>query len=117
MVRSSMSIVSPGLDHRVTPRSGNPWPRTVLLTGATGYIGGRVLRRLEADARHPVRCLTRRPAALAGKDRRGDRGIRTVEFRASIVIGSGSASYDIVRALVETLPALVAPGWVETSAQ
>ncbi len=34
-----------------------------------------------------------------------------------MVIGSGSASYEIVRALVETLPVLVAPGWVETAAQ
>jgi uncharacterized protein YbjT (DUF2867 family) len=36
----------------------------ILLTGATGYVGGRLLRRLE-HGRHPVRCLTRRPHALA----------------------------------------------------
>src|SRR5438270_5204540 len=36
----------------------------VLLTGATGYVGGRLLRRLEASGRQ-VRCLTRRPEALA----------------------------------------------------
>jgi uncharacterized protein YbjT (DUF2867 family) len=36
----------------------------VLLTGATGYVGGRLLHRLEASG-HQVRCLTRRPAALA----------------------------------------------------
>jgi uncharacterized protein YbjT (DUF2867 family) len=36
----------------------------VLLTGATGYIGGRLLRRLLAEDR-PARCLTRRPAVLA----------------------------------------------------
>src|SRR4051812_20442409 len=33
---------------------------TVLLTGATGYIGGRLLQRLEADGRR-VRCLVRHP--------------------------------------------------------
>jgi uncharacterized protein YbjT (DUF2867 family) len=44
-------------------------------------------------------------------------GIPTIEFRASIVIGSGSASYEIVRALVETLPMMVTPRWVETAAQ
>jgi uncharacterized protein YbjT (DUF2867 family) len=44
-------------------------------------------------------------------------GVPTIEFRASIVIGSGSASYEIVRALAETLPVLVAPRWVETAAQ
>jgi uncharacterized protein YbjT (DUF2867 family) len=37
-----------------------------LVTGPTGYIGGRLLRRLEAEARHTVRCLARRPDALAG---------------------------------------------------
>src|SRR5579872_3052106 len=34
-----------------------------LLTGATGYIGGRLLRRLERDGL-PVRCLCRNPEAL-----------------------------------------------------
>lgn len=175
----------------------------VLLTGATGYIGGRLLHRLEASGR-PVRCLTRRPEALATRvadgtevvagdvldaasvrramtdvetayylihsmetSRRfealdhtaagnfaqaalgagvrrivylgglgnGERlsphlasrqevgavlrssGVPTIEFRASIVIGSGSASYELVRALVETLPLIIAPPWVETAAQ
>ncbi len=41
----------------------------------------------------------------------------TVELRASIVIGSGSASFETVRALVEHLPVIVAPRWVETLAQ
>jgi len=40
-----------------------PW---ILLTGATGYIGGRLLRLLEAEGR-PVRCLTRRPEFLQGR--------------------------------------------------
>jgi uncharacterized protein YbjT (DUF2867 family) len=176
----------------------------VLVTGATGYVGGRLLHRLETDARHRVRCLTRRPEALAGRvaqhtevfagdaldaaslaramhrvdtayylihsmDASGDfesldrtaarnfahatraagvrrivylgglgggsglsshlasrhevghilrsSGVTTIEFRASIVIGSGSASYEIVRALVESLPVMVTPRWVETAAQ
>jgi uncharacterized protein YbjT (DUF2867 family) len=176
----------------------------VLLTGATGYVGGRLLHRMEAQARHRVRCLTRRPEALAGRtaaetevvagdlldagslasamrgvetayylvhsmDESGDfeeldrvaarnfataaersgvrrivylgglgdghglsshlasrhevgqilrsSGVPTVEFRASIVIGSGSASYEIVRALVESLPMMLTPRWVETAAQ
>ncbi|MBV9338661.1 MAG: NAD(P)H-binding protein, partial [Solirubrobacterales bacterium] len=41
--------------------------KTVLLTGATGYVGGRLLHRLEAEARYRVRCLTRHPGALAGR--------------------------------------------------
>jgi uncharacterized protein YbjT (DUF2867 family) len=179
-------------------------PETILLTGATGYVGGRLLHRLEATGRHRVRCLTRRPEILANRagprteivagdvldiasvgpamqgvhtayylvhsmnagggfealDRAaatsfgraartagvrriiylgglGDgqqlsahlasrqevgeilvaSGVPTVEFRASIVIGSGSASYEIVRALVETLPVMVTPRWVETATQ
>jgi len=36
---------------------------SVLLTGATGYIGGRLLRRFEGRGR-PVRCLVRQPARL-----------------------------------------------------
>jgi hypothetical protein len=40
-----------------------------------------------------------------------------IEFRASIVIGSGSASYEIVRALVDTLPVMVMPRWAVTAAQ
>jgi uncharacterized protein YbjT (DUF2867 family) len=37
-----------------------------------------------------------------------DRGVPTIELRASIVIGSGSASFETVRALVEHLPVIVA---------
>lgn len=42
-----------------------PRPK-VLLTGATGCIGGRLLATLEAQG-HAVRCMTRRPAALDGR--------------------------------------------------
>ena len=44
-------------------------------------------------------------------------GPLTVEFRASIVIGEGSASFELIRTLVDSLPALVLPEWVETRAQ
>ena len=181
-----------------------PALHTVLLTGATGYVGGRLLARLERERRHRIRCLSRRPEALADRtashieivggdvlvpdslspamagvqtayylvhsmngpgnfselDRAAARnfaaaareagvrriiylgglgdgrglsehlasrqevgeilrrsGVPTIEFRASIVIGSGSASYEIVRALVEQLPVTVAPRWVNTAAQ
>jgi uncharacterized protein YbjT (DUF2867 family) len=153
------------------------------LTGATGYVGGRLLRVLQS-AGHRVRCLARRPEFLdsafqdvhtayylvhsmgsAGsfeeEDRRaaanfaqaastagvrriiylgglGDSrlplsphlrsrhevgqvlrgsGVQVIEFRASIVIGSGSLSYEMVRALVERLPVLITPKWVSTPAQ
>jgi uncharacterized protein YbjT (DUF2867 family) len=187
-------------DPRLLSDPGSPDRKTVLLTGATGYVGGRLLDRLQADARHRVRCLTRHPKTLAARTADGtevlagdvlepgslvrvmrdvhtayylvhsmgasgdfeavDRvaaenfaaaakqarvrrivylgglgdgrglsshlasrqvgqilrcsGIPTIEFRASIVIGSGSASYEIVRALAESLPinaALSASMW------
>jgi uncharacterized protein YbjT (DUF2867 family) len=40
--------------------------RLVLLTGATGYVGGRLLSRLAQRAVR-VRCLSRRPEALRGR--------------------------------------------------
>jgi uncharacterized protein YbjT (DUF2867 family) len=183
-----------GTDHR----------SLVLLTGASGYIGGRLLKALEA-AHWPVRCLARRPeflrsrvssstevvqadcldrtslaSALVGistayylvhsmgspgqfekEDRQAARnfadaacdqgvqriiylgglgnqdqalsahlrsrhevadilrssGVPTIEFRASIVIGSGSLSFEMIRALVQRLPVMICPRWVEVKAQ
>ncbi len=176
----------------------------ILLTGATGYIGGRLLKLLEAE-NLAVRCLTRRPEFLQGRvaartelvagdvldaaslqramngvdaayylvhsmgtahgfeetDRQaaerfgaaartqrvqriiylgglGDPSCRlsahlrsrhevgdilrqsdvpVVEFRASIVIGSGSLSFEMIRALVERLPVMITPSWVKIRAQ
>ena len=43
----------------------------ILLTGATGYVGGRLLRALEERGER-VRCLTRRPEAVAAAPRHDD---------------------------------------------
>ena len=43
--------------------------------------------------------------------------VPVIELRASIVIGSGSLSYEMVRALVERLPVMVCPAWVRMLAQ
>ena len=195
-----MGIPSKQINHQ-TDEQAQP---VILLTGATGYVGGRLLARLE-DAGFRVRCLTRRPdeieasnaslvdavhadllnssnlaEAMRGgdiayylvhsmgsatgfqeKDRRaagnfaeaaraagvqriiylgglgeespemsdhlrsrqevGDilrsSGIDVIEFRASIVIGSGSLSFELVRALVERLPVMIAPRWVSVPTQ
>ena len=175
----------------------------ILLTGATGYVGGRLLRALEAKGDR-VRGQARRPEYLTARvgagteivrgdvldseslkvalqdvdtayylvhsmatgrsyaedDRRGatafaaaareagirrivylgglghgkqlsphlesrqevgrilrDSGVPTIEFRASIVIGSGSLSFEVIRALVEKLPVMVTPRWVHTRTQ
>ena len=179
-------------------------PPRILLTGATGYVGGRLLAALEQAGRR-VRCLTRHPEflhervgprtevvrgdcldrgslqpALRGidtayylvhslgskddfehRDRQAalnfgaaasDEGVRrvvylgglghseealsphlksrqetgdalraagvsVVEFRASIILGSGSLSYELIRALVERLPVMICPTWVRVKAQ
>jgi uncharacterized protein YbjT (DUF2867 family) len=44
-------------------------------------------------------------------------GVPVLEFRASIVIGSGSLSFEMIRALVERLPMMITPRWVSTMAQ
>ncbi|HEX6533882.1 MAG TPA: SDR family oxidoreductase [Gemmatimonadaceae bacterium] len=176
------------------------------MTGATGYIGGRLLRALH-DRGERVRCMARRPdevrarvagrmrdvevvrgdvldpaslsAALegvhtayylvhamaarsgfAGEEREGamnfaraarvagiqriiylgglgrdaelsphlasrhevgrvlrESGIPAIELRASVIIGSGSLSFELVRALVERLPVLITPRWVSQRTQ
>ncbi len=44
-------------------------------------------------------------------------GVSVTEFRASIVIGSGSLSFELIRTLVERLPIMICPKWVSTPAQ
>lgn len=44
-------------------------------------------------------------------------GIPTIEFRTSIVVGAGSASFELVRDLVDALPLLVGPDWLDNPAQ
>ena len=176
----------------------------MLITGATGYIGGRLVPLLDSTGVR-LRCLARHPAALASRvsrtaevvagdlldpasleralagvevayylvhsmgahgdyfemDRAAARnfgeaarragvrrivylgglatgdvalsrhlrsrietgevlrasGVPVVEFRASVVIGSGSLSFELIRALVERLPLMICPRWVSTLAQ
>jgi uncharacterized protein YbjT (DUF2867 family) len=38
-------------------------------------------------------------------------------LRASIIVGSGSASFEIIRDLVEKLPVMIAPKWLNTKCQ
>jgi uncharacterized protein YbjT (DUF2867 family) len=44
-------------------------------------------------------------------------GVPVTEFRAAIVIGSGSASFEILRHLTERLPIMITPRWVGTRCQ
>ena len=44
-------------------------------------------------------------------------GVPTIELRAGVVIGSGSASFEMLRYLTERLPVMVTPKWVKTKIQ
>lgn len=192
-------------DSHAEPRPSRPATTRVLVTGATGYIGGRLVPHLLA-AGYRVRCLARDPvrlqgrpwlgqvevvagdclqadtlpAALAGVDaafylvhsmaagrqfeqrdlvaarhfgqaaraagvRRiiylgglgeaspalskhlrsrqetghalRESGVPVTEFRAAVIVGSGSLSFEIIRYLTERLPVMICPRWVYTRAQ
>jgi uncharacterized protein YbjT (DUF2867 family) len=44
-------------------------------------------------------------------------GAETIEFRASVILGSGSVSFEMIRGLVDRLPVMLTPRWVDTLAQ
>ena len=43
--------------------------------------------------------------------------VPTIEIRAGVIIGSASASFEMLRYLVEVLPVMVTPKWVKTKCQ
>lgn len=47
----------------------------------------------------------------------GSTGIPVTVFRAAMIIGSGSASFEILRYLVHRLPLMITPRWVKTESQ
>ncbi len=44
-------------------------------------------------------------------------GVPTAVLRAAVIIGSGSASFEMLRYLTERLPAMITPRWVDTRIQ
>ena len=44
-------------------------------------------------------------------------GVETVEFRASLVVGTGSLSFDLVKSLTDRLPVMICPRWLTTPTQ
>jgi len=46
-----------------------------------------------------------------------DGPVPVTELRAAVIIGSGSASFEMLRYLVEVLPVMVTPRWVDTRCQ
>lgn len=46
-----------------------------------------------------------------------NKNVQSIWFRAGVIIGSGSASFEIIRNLTEKLPIMTTPKWVNTIAQ
>lgn len=44
-------------------------------------------------------------------------GVPVTEFRAAVIVGSGSASFEMIRYLTERLPIMITPRWVSTKVQ
>lgn len=73
------------------------------------YLGG--LGDPRADLSQHLRSRHETGAAL----RLG--GVPVTEFRAAIVVGSGSISFEMIRHLTERLPVMICPQWVYTRVQ
>ena len=72
------------------------------------YLGGL------GSARTPSTCAARHEVAELLRARLGD---RVVYVRAAMIIGPGSASYDILEHLVKRLPVMIVPRWLDTKTQ
>ena len=46
-----------------------------------------------------------------------DSGVETIELRASMVIGAGSLSYELMKSLTDRLPVMLCPRWLTTPTQ
>ncbi len=73
------------------------------------YLGG--LGELGADLSDHLRSRREVETVLR------EHGVPTTVLRAAMIIGSGSASFEILRYLVDRLPVMVVPRWVNTETQ
>jgi uncharacterized protein YbjT (DUF2867 family) len=73
------------------------------------YLGG--LGKKESASRH-LRSRMETGEILSSGGR-----VQTIIFRAGVIIGSGSAGFEIMRNLVQKLPVMVTPRWVRTRTQ
>lgn len=73
------------------------------------YLGG--LGDPDATLSTHLRSRQKTGAAL------GEAGVPVTEFRAAIIVGSGSVSFEMIRYLTERIPAMICPRWVFTRVQ
>jgi uncharacterized protein YbjT (DUF2867 family) len=73
------------------------------------YLGG--LGNPETDLSHHLRSRQQTGGALR------ESGIAVTEFRAAVIVGSGSLSFEMIRYLTERIPVMICPHWVFTRIQ
>ena len=73
------------------------------------YLGG--LGEPQADLSRHLRSRHETGQALR------EAGVPVTEFRAAVIVGSGSISFEMVRHLVERLPVMVCPRWIYSRIQ
>ena len=73
------------------------------------YLGG--LGDPQADLSPHLRSRQETGAALRAA------GVPVTEFRAAVIVGSGSLSFEMIRYLTERLPVMICPKWVFTRIQ
>lgn len=73
------------------------------------YLGG--LGEPESDLSQHLRSRQKTGEVLR------ESGVPVTEFRAAIVVGSGSISFEMIRYLTERLPVMICPQWVFTRVQ
>lgn len=73
------------------------------------YLGG--LGNPEADLSQHLRSRQETGQALQ------ESGVPVTEFRAAIIVGSGSVSFEMIRYLTERIPVMICPRWVFTRVQ
>ena len=76
--------------------------RRILVTGATGYVGGRLVPRLLA-AGHAVRCLARDPERLAGRPWRDRVEVVAGDALAPATLAPALAGIDVAFYLIHSL--------------
>jgi uncharacterized protein YbjT (DUF2867 family) len=77
--------------------------RRIIYLGGLGELGDQLSKHLNSR-REVERCLE-------------SAGVPVTTLRAAMIIGSGSASFEILRYLVERLPVMITPRWVQTECQ
>ncbi|HET9439400.1 MAG TPA: SDR family oxidoreductase [Longimicrobiales bacterium] len=73
------------------------------------YLGG--LAAAAPDLSEHLRSRQQTGAALR------EAGVPVTEFRAGVIVGSGSVSFEMIRYLTERIPVLICPQWVYTRTQ